>query len=66
MKASEMSDDKLCEELMDWIRIGRNENGLKEPDREHFRAICSEISKRGLLNRTKLACANDPDLRRRT
>ena len=65
MKASEMSDDKLCEELMAWARISRNENGLKETDRKHFRADSSEIGKRGLLDRKKLACANDPEIRKK-
>jgi hypothetical protein len=46
---SEMDDDRLLEELVIWVRISRNEGGLKGSERENFRAIVKEIRNRKLL-----------------
>ena len=49
----EMSDDGLLDALVIWIRIGRNEEGLKGKERDYFRSVCDEVKKRGLLNPQK-------------
>jgi hypothetical protein len=48
---SEMSDDKLLDALMFWIRVGRNENGLQGNEKIRFKSICDEVKKRNLLPR---------------
>jgi hypothetical protein len=49
-----ISDDDLLMELMDWIRIGRNEDILIGNDKIRFRSVISEINKRKLLNKQEL------------
>jgi hypothetical protein len=49
----EMSNDVLLNEMIIWIRIGRNEEGLKGEEKKYFRAVCDEVKKRGLLNPQK-------------
>lgn len=51
----DLNDDQLLMEMMDWIRISRNEGGLKGDDREHFKSVVKEINKRNLMvkHRTK-------------
>jgi hypothetical protein len=50
----EMTDDQLCEELMNWCRISRNEGNLYGEERKYFQDICKEISDRKLLKFTEL------------
>ena len=45
----EMGDDKLLKELVMWVRISRNDTGLKGSEREYFQAVVKEIKKRKLL-----------------
>jgi hypothetical protein len=49
-----LSNDGLLMELMDWIRIGRNEGKLIGDDKDRFRKVISEINKRKLLNKQEL------------
>jgi len=53
-KVKDMKDDELCEDLMEWFRIGRNEGMLKGEERRYFQEICKEIKSRGLLKRKNL------------
>jgi hypothetical protein len=52
---SEMNDNQLCEELIDWCRVARNEGGLRGKEREHLQSICKEINQRGLLKKSELS-----------
>jgi hypothetical protein len=46
---TKQSNDALLQEVMDWIRIGRNEGGLSGDERKHFQKVCKEVGKRKLL-----------------
>jgi len=43
------SDEELLNEIMYWVRVGRNENGLNGDERIYFKRISAEVAKRGLL-----------------
>ena len=49
-----MSDDLLLGDLMDWVRISRNEGGLRGEDRLYFKALIKEINKRKLFKPKEL------------
>lgn len=54
MEVKKMSDEQLLNDLMYWFRIGRNESGLKDKERDYFKSVCDEISRRDILNPSKL------------
>jgi hypothetical protein len=54
MQVKEMTDEDLLSDMMDWFRIGRNKGGLEGDERKHFKNLCNEIGRRGLLDPSKL------------
>jgi hypothetical protein len=45
---SELTDDELLMELMDWTIIFRTKRTLPLEDRKYYKAIVKEVSKRDL------------------
>ena len=43
------SDEELLNDLVYWVRVGRNENGLNGDERTYFKRLSKEIAKRKLL-----------------
>jgi hypothetical protein len=46
----EMTNEELCDDLIYWVRVSRNEDGLKGDERKRFKKLVGEIKKRKLLN----------------
>ena len=44
-----MTDAQMLDQLMFWLRVGRNEDGLKGGEKKFFKSLCDEIRGRGLL-----------------
>ena len=44
-----MKDDQLLDQLLYWLRVGRNEDGLKGDEKKFFKSLCDEIRRRELL-----------------
>jgi hypothetical protein len=45
-----MSDDALLQELMYWVRLDRDENGLYGDERTYAKKLSAEADKRRLKN----------------
>lgn len=52
-KPETMDDEKLLNDLIYWIRVGRNEGGLHGEEHTHLRSLCREVRIRKLLSVTE-------------
>jgi hypothetical protein len=59
MRAEDMGDDELLEEMMYWARVSRNENGLPETDHKFFQSVLDEIKIRGLLDKKNFSLGRE-------
>jgi hypothetical protein len=46
---ADQNDDSLLDELIYWVKVGRNEGDLKGEEKEYFKEVCTEVKKRKLL-----------------
>lgn len=44
------TDEELLTEVMYWIRVGRNEDGLIGEEKSYFKNLSNEVNKRRLLS----------------